>query len=98
MSTPVRVRRLTPDEGRYLLRMLRRGVHDSVRYRRALIILASSSGTRVPAIARLIAADEDTVRDVIHAFNDRGLAMLASWWGPYQPLRIPTPTLRPSSR
>jgi hypothetical protein len=29
-------------------------------------------GTQVPAIARLVAADEDTVRDVIHAFNERG--------------------------
>jgi hypothetical protein len=68
MSTPVRARRLTEDEGRYLLRLVRRGVHDSVRYRRALIIMASSSGTRVPVIARLLAADPDTVRDVIHAF------------------------------
>jgi hypothetical protein len=30
----------------------------------------------VPAIARLVAADEDTVRDVIHAFNVKGLAAL----------------------
>ena len=37
-----------------------------------MIVLASSSGTTVPAIARLVAADEDTVRDVIHAFNARG--------------------------
>ena len=28
----------------------------------------------MPAIARLVAADEDTVRDVIHAFNEMGLA------------------------
>jgi hypothetical protein len=76
MSRPVRARRLTPDEGRYLLRLVRRGRHDSVRYRRALIIMASSSGTPVPAIARLVAAHPDTVRDVIHAFNAQGLAML----------------------
>ena len=88
MSTPVRARRLTEDEGQYLLRLVRRGVHDSVRYRRALIIMASSSGTRVPAIARLVAADEDTIRDVIHAFNDQGLAMLAPRWGPGRPRRI----------
>jgi hypothetical protein len=37
-----------------------------------LIIMASASGTTVPAIARLVAADEDTVQDVIHAFNTRG--------------------------
>jgi hypothetical protein len=41
-----------------------------------MIILASSSGTPAPAIARLVAADEDPVRDVIHAFNQRGLAAL----------------------
>jgi hypothetical protein len=44
------------------------------------MILASSSGTPVPAIARLVAANEDTVRDVIHAFNQRGLAALDPHW------------------
>jgi Winged helix-turn helix len=29
-----------------------------------------------PAIARLVAADEDTVRDVICLFNEKGLAAL----------------------
>ena len=36
-----------------------------------MIIMASASGTLVPAITRLVAADEDTVRDVIHAFNQK---------------------------
>jgi hypothetical protein len=36
------------------------------------MIMASASGNPVSAIARLVAADEDTVRDVIHAFNERG--------------------------
>lgn len=53
---------------------MRRGKHGPVRVRRALIIMTSASGTPVPAIARLVAADEDTVRDVIHAFNEKGLA------------------------
>jgi hypothetical protein len=69
MSRPVRARRSTQDEGQYLLRLVRRGRHDTVRYRRALIIMASASGTGVPAIARLVAAHPDTVRDMIHAFN-----------------------------
>jgi hypothetical protein len=43
-----------------------------------MIIMASASGTLVPAIARLVAADEDTVRDVIHTFNAKGLAGEAS--------------------
>ena len=46
---------------------------EPVRARRAMIIMAPASGTLVPAIARLVAAGEDTVRDVIHAFNAKGL-------------------------
>jgi hypothetical protein len=34
----------------------------------------------VSAITRLVAADEDTVRDVIHLFNAKGLAALDPWW------------------
>ena len=58
--------------GQRLQQILRRGKHDSVNVRRALIIMASASGTTVPAIARLVAAHEDTVRDLIHAFNREG--------------------------
>ncbi|MGH8964519.1 MAG: IS630 family transposase, partial [Actinomycetes bacterium] len=54
----------------------RRGRANPIRVRRATIIMASASGTQVPAIARLVAADEDTVRDVIHAFNERGFDAL----------------------
>src|SRR6266498_1347695 len=64
----VRARRLTDEEGRQLQQIVRRSKHGSTRVRRALIVMASASGTTVPAIARLVAADEDTVRDVIHAF------------------------------
>src|SRR3954454_21014764 len=76
MAEPVRARRLSEDEGRRLQQIVRRGKHGSIRVRRALIIMSSAAGTPVPAIARLVAADEDTGRDVIHAFNDRGLAAL----------------------
>jgi hypothetical protein len=34
-----------------------------------MMLLASSSGP-VPAVAQLVQADEDTVRDVIHRFNE----------------------------
>ena len=63
MAEPVRARRLTDQEGQRLQQIVRRGKHGSVRVRRAMIIMASASGTLVPAIARLVAADEDTVRD-----------------------------------
>ena len=66
MAEPVRARRLTDEEGRRLQQIVRRGKHGLVRVRRAMIIMVSASGTLVPAIARLVAANEDTVRDVIH--------------------------------
>ena len=88
MAEPVRARRLSDEEGRRLLQIVRRGKHGSVRVRRAMIIMGSASGTRVPAIARLVAADEDTVRDVIQAFNARGLAALDPRWAGGRPRLI----------
>jgi transposase len=88
MAEPVRARRLSDQEGQRLLQIVRRGKHGSVRVRRAMIIMASASGTLVPAIARLVAADEDTVRDVIHAFNARGLAALDPRWAGGRPRLI----------
>src|SRR3954449_9692301 len=88
MAEPVRARRLSEDEGRRLQQIVRRGKHGSIRVRRALIIMSSAAGTPVPAIARLVAADEDTVRDVIHAFNQRGLAALDPQWAGGRPRRI----------
>jgi transposase len=88
MAEHVRARRLSDEEGRRLQQIVRRGEHGSVRVRRAMIIMASASGTRVPAIARLVAADEDTVRDVIHLFNAKGLAALDPQWAGGRPRRI----------
>jgi transposase len=45
-----------------------------------MIIMASAPGTPVPAIAPLVAPDEDTVGDVVHAFNEKGLAALDPKW------------------
>ncbi|WKV75971.1 IS630 family transposase [Streptomyces sp. PCS3-D2] len=80
MAEPVKVRRLTDQEGQQLRRIVRRGSTSSVRYRRAMMLLASAGGNRVPVIARLVQADEDTVRDVIHRFNEIGLACLDPRW------------------
>lgn len=71
---PVRVRRLTEQEGQKLQHIVRRGNTSSVWFRRAMMLLASSGGSTVPVIARMVQADEDTVRDVIHKFNEIGLA------------------------
>jgi transposase len=59
-----------------LQQIVRRGKPHAVRFRRAVIIMGSASGTPAAALASLLAADEVTVRDVIHAFNQRGLAAL----------------------
>jgi len=60
--------------------IVRRGKFGAVRYRRAMMILASSSGNSVPVIAKLVAADEDTVRDVILCFTPTN----ASWANPIE--------------
>jgi hypothetical protein len=107
MAGPVRVRRLTDQEGQRLQQIVRRGSTSSVRYRRAMMLLASAGGNRVPVIARLVAADEDTVRDVIHRFNEIGLACLDPKWAGGRPRQlspededfvVATATTRPTVR
>ncbi len=88
MAEPVRARRLSDQEGQRLLQIVRRGKHGSIRVRRAVIIMASASGTPVGTIARLVVADEDTVRDVIHLFNQKGLAALEPQWAGGRPRLI----------
>ncbi|GHE95065.1 hypothetical protein GCM10014715_59100 [Streptomyces spiralis] len=57
---------------------MRRGSTSSVRHQRAMMLPASAGGNRVPVIAQLVQSDEVTVRDVIHRFNEMGLACLDS--------------------
>ena len=94
MAEPVRVRRLTDDEGRKLQRLVRRGEGKGqasvVRYRRAMVILASAGGNTVPVIARLVQTSEDRVREVIHRFNEMGMACLDPKWAGGRPRRITT--------
>ncbi|MFJ6251868.1 MULTISPECIES: IS630 family transposase [unclassified Streptomyces] len=84
MALPVRVRGLTEQEGRKLQQIVRRGSTSSVRFRRAMM-LASAGGSSVPVIARLVQADEDTVRNVIHRFKEIGLACLDAQWAGGRP-------------
>jgi transposase len=94
MAEPVRVRRLTDEEGHKLQRLVRRGEGKGkasvVRYRRALVILASAGYNTVPVIARLVQTSEDRVREVIHNFNKMGLACLDPKWAGGRPRRITT--------
>src|SRR5919202_5904329 len=86
------VRRLSDEEGQRLLQIVRRGepkmAKSVIRYRRAVVVLASASGNTVPAIARLVAADEDTVRAVIHRFNELGMRALDPRWAGGRVVRI----------
>ncbi|WP_307038067.1 IS630 family transposase [Streptomyces canus] len=88
MAEPVRVRRLIDQEGQKLQQIVRRGSTSTVRYRRAMMLLASAGGNRVPVIAQLVQADEDTVRDVIHRFNEIGLACLDPQWAGGRPRQL----------
>jgi len=76
---------LTDQEGQRLQQIVRGGSTSSVRYRRAMTLLASAGGNRVPVIAQLVQADEDTVRDAMHRFNEIGLACLDPRWAGGRP-------------
>lgn len=52
------------------------------------MLLASAGGNRVAVIAQLVQADVDTVRDVIHRFNEIGLAALDPRWAGGRPRRL----------
>ncbi|WP_369394572.1 transposase [Streptomyces sp. CG1] len=88
MAKPLRARRLTDEEGGALLRIVWRGRNGTIKVRRVVIIMASASGNTNEAIAALVAADPDPVRDVIHAFNERGLDCLDPKWAGGRPRRI----------
>jgi len=72
---PIYVRPLTDEE--------RTALHDSLHssdafvLRRAQIVLASAAGEHAPRIAPHVGLTGQSVRDVIHAFNERGVDILA---------------------
>jgi transposase len=94
MSQRVKVRRLTDEEGRQLQRIVRRGGGKAqvsvVRYRRAMVVLASAGGNTVEVIARLVQTSPDRVREMIHRFNDMGMKSLDPQWAGGRPRRITT--------
>jgi len=74
MRRPIFVRPLTEGEHAALTAALRSG--DAFVLRRAQIVLASARGERAPQIARHVGCDDQTVREVIRAFDATGLAVL----------------------
>ena len=89
MANPVKVRRLSDEEGRQLQRIVRRGGGTTdksiVKWRRALVVLASAGGNSVPVIAKLVHTSPDRVREMIHAFNQKGMAALDPQWAGGRP-------------
>ena len=74
MRKPLFVRSLQESEREQLEAGLRS--NDAFVLRRSQIVLASGRGQHAPAIAELVGCDDETVRDVIRAFNERGVGVL----------------------
>jgi len=72
----LRVREIDDDEGRRLVRIVRRGSGSVVTWRRAQMVLLSAQGMDVAAITKVAFTSEDRVRDVIRNFNADGFASL----------------------
>jgi hypothetical protein len=72
----LRVREIDDDEGRRLVRIVRRGSGSVVTWRRAQMVLLSAQGMDVAAIARVAFTSGDRVRDVIRNFNADGFDSL----------------------
>ena len=89
MAEKLKVRRPTPEEGARLLRIVRRGhKYKATTYRRALVILGSAGGNSVKVLANLVHTSPDRVRQVIHAFNEKGLDCLDPKWACGRPREI----------
>lgn len=74
MGKPVYVRTLTDEERQQLEAGLRAA--EAFELRRCQILLASARGQRAPVIAKAVGCDEETVRNVIKAFNAKGVTVL----------------------
>ncbi|MEU3454835.1 helix-turn-helix domain-containing protein [Micromonospora sp. NPDC006766] len=81
------VRQVSMVEGQRLQRITRTA-KDPVKLRRAIVVLMSVQGQPTPDIAHLLKSSEDYVRDVIHAFNERGFDALDTKWSGGAPRRI----------
>ena len=70
------MREIDDDEGRRLVRIVRRGSGSVVTWRRAQMVLLSAQGMDAAAIAKVAFTSEDRVRDVIRNFNADGFSSL----------------------
>jgi hypothetical protein len=70
------VREIDDDEGKRLLRIIRRGTGSVVTWRRARMVLLSAQGMPVARIAEVSFTSAGRVRDVVHNFDMHGFASL----------------------
>ncbi len=70
MRPPIFIRPVTEEERKLIEAGLRSC--DAFVMRRSQILLASARGERVPSIASALSCDQQTVRNAIHAFNQKG--------------------------
>ena len=88
------MREIDDDEGRRLVRIVRRDSGSVVTWRRAQMVLLSAQGMDAAAIAKVAFTSEDRVRDVIHNFNADGFGSL---YPKYKGGRPPKFTLPPAA-
>ena len=74
MQTPLLIRPLTADERHTLTAGLRSA--EAFTVRRCQIVLASAEGQHTTTIAHALRCHDQTVRNAIHAFNQRGVSAL----------------------
>lgn len=73
MNPPISIRPLGEAEQRQIQAGLRSS--EAFVFRRCQILLAAARGERAPAIAHQLGCDDQRVRNVIHDFNEGGLAV-----------------------
>ena len=76
MKTPIFVRSFSEEEREALQAGLRS--KNTFTMRRSQMLLASSRGEYVPRIAESLGSGQQTVRDAIHDFNERGVDALVA--------------------
>jgi transposase len=85
MFPPLRLRRITPKEGRDLLRVIRRSA-DKVAVKRASVVLAANTGMTVPQISASQFVHQTYVRKILNGFNAAGLASIGNRYGKGRPV------------
>ncbi|MDV6259695.1 MULTISPECIES: IS630 family transposase [Rhodococcus] len=94
MAERVRVREIDDDEGRRLVRIIRRGTGSVVTWRRAQMVLLSAQGMPAGKIAEVSFTSADRVRDVIHNFNTDGFDSLYPKYAGGRPKKFTLPERR----